>query len=118
MQEVILQMAELKKTGKCKRLIATGCLAQRYKDDPNLVGTLPEVDAFLGTAACDNIVDAVEGRQGKILTLFPEPVKREFQNLSEQRELTTGPFAYLKISEGCNRKCTFCIIPTLRGTQR
>ncbi len=116
--EVILQMAQLKTTGKCQRLIATGCLAQRYKDDPDLVGTLPEVDAFLGTAACDYIVDAVEGKQGKILTLFPEPVKRQFQNPSEQRELTTGPFAYLKVSEGCNRKCTFCIIPTLRGTQR
>lgn len=116
--DVILQMAQLKQTAACERLIATGCLAQRYKDDPDLVGTLPEVDAFLGTAACDAIVDAVEGHPEKTLTLFPDPVKRQFQNLSEHRELTTGPYAYIKVSEGCNRKCTFCIIPNLRGTQR
>ncbi len=116
--DVILEMAKLKKTGKCKRLVATGCLAQRYKDDKNLITSLPEVDAFLGTAACDQIVDAVENKGVQILTLFPDPDKREFQNLAEQRELISENFAYIKVSEGCNRKCTYCIIPQLRGIQR
>ncbi|MBU0462925.1 MAG: 30S ribosomal protein S12 methylthiotransferase RimO [Proteobacteria bacterium] len=116
--DVILEMAELKKTGICKRLIATGCLAQRYKDDKNLVSTLPEVDAFLGTAAIDRIVEAVENESDKPLLFFPDPNKRPFQDLSEQRELTTNFLAYIKVSEGCNRKCTYCIIPALRGSQR
>ena len=116
--DVILEMAELKKTGICKRLIATGCLAQRYKDDKNLVSTLPEVDAFLGTAAIDRIVEAVENDNVRPLLFFPDPNKRPFQDLSEQRELTTNFLAYIKVSEGCNRKCTYCIIPQLRGSQR
>ncbi len=116
--DVILEMAEFKKTGACERLIATGCLAQRYKDDPDLVSTLPEVDAFLGTGACDRIVEAVENRLGQPLVLFPDPGERRFQNLDEKRVLSGAPFAFVKVSEGCNRKCTYCIIPTLRGTQR
>lgn len=116
--DVILQMAEYKKTGACKRLIATGCLAQRYKDDKNLAAALPEVDAFLGTGACDLIVEAVENGTSKTLTLFPDPGKRLFQNLLEQRKLLTHDYAYIKVSEGCSRRCSFCIIPKLRGTQR
>ncbi len=116
--EIILHMAQFKKTGKCKKLIVTGCLAQRYKDDANLASSLPEVDAFLGTGACDSIVEAVENRQVKTLTIFPDPNKREFQNLSEPRHLTSDLYAYIKVSEGCNRKCTYCIIPQLRGLQR
>jgi ribosomal protein S12 methylthiotransferase len=116
--DVILEMAEYKKTGVCKRLIATGCLAQRYKDDPDLTATLPEVDAFLGTAACDYIVDAVESKEVKTLILFPDPNQRVFQDISEQRELLSDHFAFVKVSEGCNRRCTYCIIPKLRGVQR
>ena len=116
--EVLLEMAQFKKTGACKRLIATGCLSQRYKDDPDLTGSLPEVDAFLGTAACEQIVDAVESGEARALTLFPDPNSRGFQNLEEHRELMSDGYAYLKVSEGCNRHCTYCIIPTLRGKQR
>ncbi|OGR11340.1 MAG: ribosomal protein S12 methylthiotransferase RimO [Desulfobacterales bacterium RIFOXYA12_FULL_46_15] len=116
--DVILEMAEYKKTGVCKRLIATGCLAQRYKDDPDLTATLPEVDAFLGTGACEHIVEAVENKEIKSFTLFPDPNKRAFQDISEQRLLLFDHFAYVKVSEGCNRKCTYCIIPKLRGLQR
>lgn len=116
--EVLLEMAEFKKSGRCKRLIATGCLAQRYKDDPDLVDSLPEVDAFLGTAACEQIVDAVVHGEARALTLFPDPNSRGFQNLEETRELMSEGFAYIKVSEGCNRHCTYCIIPTLRGRQR
>ena len=111
-------MAEFKKTGACKRLIATGCLAQRYKDDPDLTASLPEVDAFLGTAACEQIVEAVENGEARALTLFPDPNSRGFQNLAERRELMSEGFAYIKVSEGCNRHCTYCIIPSLRGKQR
>jgi len=116
--DVILEMAKFKETGECEKLIAAGCLVQRYKDDKNLVATLPEVDTFLGTAACDRIVDVVENKEIKTLTLFPDPNKRPFQDLSDQRELITDHFAYIKVSEGCSRKCTYCIIPQLRGTQR
>jgi len=116
--EIILHMAGLKKRGLCKKLIVTGCLAQRYKDDENLSSSLPEVDVFLGTGACDNIVQAVESRAIKTLTIFPDPNKREFQNPLEQRNLLTSLYAYIKVSEGCSRKCTYCIIPELRGLQR
>ncbi|HCY85721.1 MAG TPA: 30S ribosomal protein S12 methylthiotransferase RimO [Desulfobacteraceae bacterium] len=116
--ETILDMAEYKRDGVCKRLVATGCLAQRYKDDPDLVKSLPEVDAFLGTAACEQIVAAVEGGETAALTLFPDPNKRAFQNLEDSRELLSQGFAYIKVSEGCNRHCTYCIIPSLRGKQR
>ncbi len=116
--EVILEMAEFKKTGGCQKLVATGCLAQRYKDDPDLLASLPEVDAFLGTAACEQIVDVVEGRQTTALTLFPDPNSRGFQDITIDRELISTGFAYIKVSEGCNRHCTYCIIPKLRGKQR
>jgi ribosomal protein S12 methylthiotransferase len=115
--EVILEMAEFKENGVCQRLIATGCLAQRYKNDAGLLASLPEVDAFLGTAACEQIVDVVEGTQSP-LTLFPDPNQRGFQDLTVDRELISTGFAYIKVSEGCNRHCTYCIIPQLRGTQR
>ncbi len=116
--DVILQMAELKKTGKCKRLIVTGCLVQRYKNDSDLVSTLPEVDAFLGTAACDAIVDAVEAGCDKPFVLFPDPGTRSFQLPGESRKLICDYSAYIKVSEGCSRHCTYCIIPELRGRQR
>jgi ribosomal protein S12 methylthiotransferase len=116
--EVILEMAAYKENGACQRLIATGCLAQRYKDDAGLVDSLPEVDAFLGTAACEQIVAVVEGTQTHPLTLFPDPNQRGFQDLTVDRELISTGFAYIKVSEGCNRHCTYCIIPQLRGTQR
>ncbi len=116
--DVILEMARFKEEGDCQKLVATGCLAQRYKDDPGLLASLPEVDAFLGTAACDQIVDVVEDRQPTPLTLFPDPNQRGFQDLAIDRELISNGFAYIKVSEGCNRHCTYCIIPKLRGTQR
>ncbi len=116
--DVILEMAGFKENGVCKKLIATGCLAQRYKDDAALLASLPEVDAFLGTAACEQIVDVVEDRQATPLTLFPDPNKRGFQDPALDRELISTGFAYIKVSEGCNRHCTYCIIPKLRGTQR
>ncbi|MBF0302841.1 MAG: 30S ribosomal protein S12 methylthiotransferase RimO [Desulfamplus sp.] len=135
--DTILELAEYKKAGSCKRLVVTGCLPERFRDD-TLSESLPEVDAFLGTGACDDIVRAVEcgtgckgaanltpnkkntegeGRAGK-LVLLPDPCARQFQGYPLPRILTLNYSAYIKISEGCNRKCTYCIIPKLRGKQR
>lgn len=116
--DTILEMAAYKRTGACRRLVVTGCLAQRYKDDPDLTQSLPEVDAFLGTGACEQIVEVVEARAVSHLTLFPDPGKRGFADLSVDRALSGEPYAFVKVSEGCNRHCTYCIIPMLRGRQR
>jgi ribosomal protein S12 methylthiotransferase len=116
--DVILEMAEFKTTGSCRRLVVTGCLVQRYKDDPDLLDSLPEVDAFLGTAACDHIVKAVENTDKVPFTLFPEPDARQVDTPVQARELLNEKIAYIKVSEGCSRHCTYCIIPTLRGRQR
>ncbi|WP_462268618.1 30S ribosomal protein S12 methylthiotransferase RimO [Desulfobacter sp.] len=116
--DVILEMAEFKTTGKCRRLVVTGCLVQRYKDDPDLLNSLPEVDAFLGTAACDHIVKAVENAGKEPFTLFPDPGTRPVDIPVQARKLLCEKTAYIKASEGCSRHCTYCIIPNLRGRQR
>lgn len=112
----ILELAELKKTGRLKALIATGCLSQRYREE--IQKEIPEVDVIVGTAAAEEIADAVEsalsGKGGSYfrdLNVTPA-VRRD-------RVVTTGGhFAYLKIAEGCNKRCTYCIIPKVRGTYR
>lgn len=112
----ILEMAEYKKTGKCKALIVTGCLAQRYQKE--IREEIPEVDAVLGTNSYDDIVNALNTvRKGSSYENF-----RTLEGLPRQgtkRSITTGGhFAYLKIAEGCNKHCTYCIIPSIRGTYR
>lgn len=114
--ETILQMAEYRKNGMCKALIVTGCLAQRYKDE--IIKEIPEVDAVLGTSSYDSIVDAVktalEGRRYELYSSLDKLIVEE-----TDRVLTTGGyFAYLKIAEGCNKSCTYCIIPKIRGRYR
>jgi ribosomal protein S12 methylthiotransferase len=116
--DTVLEMAAYKQNGVCRRLIVTGCLAQRYKDDPDLTQSLPEVDAFLGTGACERIVAVVENKSVAPVLLFPDPNTRPFADLSVDRALPQTPHAFVKVSEGCNRHCTYCIIPTLRGRQR
>ncbi|MDT8378853.1 MAG: 30S ribosomal protein S12 methylthiotransferase RimO [Desulfotignum sp.] len=116
--DTILEMASCKAKGACRRLVVTGCLAQRYKDDPDLTRSLPEVDVFLGTGACEQIVEVVEDRGVSPVILFPDPDTRGFADLSVDRALSGDPYAFVKVSEGCNRHCTYCIIPTLRGRQR
>lgn len=112
----LLEMAEWKKTGKLKVLIAAGCLAQRYQKE--IQDEIPEVDAIIGTMAIEEIVNAVE-----------ECLKQQCKNYiydinvkpaaCMERVLTTGGhFAYLKIAEGCNKRCTYCIIPKVRGNYR
>lgn len=112
----ILEMAEQKKSGVCKSLIVTGCLAQRYQEE--VKKEIPEVDAILGTNSYDAIWEAVENTLNhhyyeNFHTLTGLPT------LSGKRTLTTGGhFAYLKIAEGCNKNCTYCVIPSVRGRYR
>lgn len=114
--ENILQMAEYRKSGSCKALIVTGCLSQRYQDE--LFKEIPEVDAILGTNSYDAILEALdtvlENKQYKNLgTLEGLP------KLTNKRLLTTGGhYAHLKIAEGCNKNCTYCVIPSIRGRFR
>lgn len=112
----ILEMAEYKKSGSCKALIVTGCMAQRYQDE--IPDEIPEVDAILGTNSYDRIVEAIdEVLQGngyenyRLLEGIPE--------VNAKRTITTGgSYEYLKIAEGCDKHCTYCIIPKLRGGYR
>lgn len=114
--ETILEMASLKKTAKLKALIVTGCMAQRYKDE--ILKEIPEVDALLGTSSYDKIVEvinrAINGEKNM-----------EFLDLDRLPDINTRKirlagawYSYLKIAEGCNKNCTYCIIPKLRGSYR
>ena len=112
----ILEASKLTEVGNLKALILTGCLAQRYKDE--IIKEIPEVDALLGTSSFDKIVETVEEVLGG-------EIKNEFLDLdrlpsiSKKRKNSTGGYyAYLKIAEGCNKNCTYCIIPSLRGNYR
>ena len=112
----ILEMAEYKKTGTCKILIVTGCMAQRYKEE--ITQEIPEVDAVLGTTSYGDIVKALnEAQAGNVFQEFRDI--NELPEDSGRRVLTTGGhFGYLKIAEGCDKHCTYCIIPSLRGRFR
>ncbi len=112
----ILEMAELKKSGNIKALLVAGCLAQRYKEE--IQAEIPEVDAIIGTTAIDSIVEALEDvfvgkKQNHIEDINRKPV------YDKKRMVTTGGhFAYLKIAEGCDKHCSYCIIPKVRGNYR
>ena len=114
--DTILQMASWKKSGRCKALIATGCMAQRYADE--IREQLPEVDAIVGTTAYDSIAEVVErALQGERSERLDDLKKIALPE--GRRVLTTGGhFAYLKIAEGCDKHCTYCAIPSMRGPFR
>jgi ribosomal protein S12 methylthiotransferase len=114
--DTILELATLKAEGSCQRLIVAGCLPERYGE--KIAHELPEVDFFLGTGAYDRIVDVVEENIVPTLCLLPPPEERPLDPPDVPRLPTTSYSAYLKIAEGCSRKCTYCIIPKLRGRQR
>lgn len=112
----ILEMAELKKTANLKALIVTGCLAQRYKKE--IQEEIKEVDAVVGTSSYENIVKVIEeALEGKVSESFEDiDVSPEVES---KRVLTTGGYySYLKIAEGCDKHCTYCIIPKIRGKFR
>jgi len=112
--DTILELAELKKSGRCNTLVVTGCLSQRY--GPELAKEMPEVDHFLGTGAYVQIGDllAAEAAPRQVI---PDP---DYVHDARTPKVNSSPkwTAYLKISEGCDNACAFCIIPTLRGAQR
>lgn len=114
--QTILEMAEYKKTGSLKALVVTGCLAQRYQQE--ILDEIPEVDVILGTSSFDEIIEAVEealeGKHGmhlKDIDALPLIEGKRFVT-------TGGHYAYLKIAEGCDKHCTYCIIPKIRGNFR
>ena len=112
----ILEMAEYKKEGRLKALIVTGCLAQRYQQE--ILKEIPEVDAVVGTASYDRILRVIEealAGDGRVELADVDVLPL----VDEKRLLTTGGhYAYLKIAEGCDKHCTYCIIPKIRGNYR
>ena len=114
--ETILEMAEYKKTGSCHALVVTGCMAQRYQKE--IIEEVPEVDAVLGTTSYGDIVKALE--EAVAGNHFEEFRDIDYlPDTGSKRVLTTGGhFGYLKIAEGCDKHCTYCIIPKLRGKFR
>lgn len=108
----ILDVAWLKKHGKCKHIIATGCLVERYREE--VMKELPEVDALLGVGSLSHIVDALRAvERGEKYMSFED---KETSPLGGERLLTTPEYsAYLKIGEGCDNRCTYCAIPLIRG---
>ena len=114
--ETILEMAEYKKTGSCHALVVTGCMAQRYQKE--IIQEVPEVDAVLGTTSYGDIVKALE--EAVAGNHFEEFRDIDYlPDTGSKRVLTTGGhFGYLKIAEGCDKHCTYCIIPKLRGKFR
>lgn len=111
--QTILEMAEYKKTGKCKALIVTGCMAQRYKQE--ILDEVSEVDQVLGTTAYEKIVEAVDEALAGSRGVEEKPLSYLPQTDAKRMVTTGGHYAYLKIAEGCNKCCTYCIIPKLRG---
>ncbi|RGD41144.1 30S ribosomal protein S12 methylthiotransferase RimO [Coprococcus sp. AM14-16] len=108
----IIEMGELKKTGKLKKLIVAGCLSQRYKDE--IMKELPEIDVIIGATNYDKIVEAIETDEESIvddINYTPRPI-------AERIVTTNASMAYFKIAEGCNKLCTYCIIPHIRGRYR
>lgn len=112
----ILEMAECKKTGNCKVLMVTGCLAERYRQE--IIDEIPEVDAIVGTSSFDKVAEVLE-------SVMAGKCEMVFEDLSRLPDITTkrlvstgGHYAYLKIAEGCEKNCTYCIIPKVRGAYR
>ncbi len=140
--DTILEMAEHKKTGKCRTLVVTGCMAERYRDE--LRAQIPEIDAVLGTGEVPEIVGAIGGQAPSTIQLLrangepirlrdradataaslesplAAPIRPTYIYDADTPRLLATPrhYAYLKIAEGCDYKCAFCIIPTLRGAYR
>lgn len=113
--DTILELAAYKNRGACRNLIVTGCLPERFRE--NIVQALPEVDLFLGTGALGEIVDFVNKSTDDSKCYLPDPSLSLFK--SDQTRLLSSPYmAYLKVAEGCDKYCTYCIIPKLRGRLR
>ncbi len=121
--DTILEMAELRKNGSLKALVVTGCLAQRYKEE--IQKEIPEVDSIVGTTAIDEITEVLDELLNQEKAVENAEKINHYRNLNAEpltgmkRIVTTGGhYAYLKIAEGCDKHCTYCIIPKVRGNYR
>lgn len=114
--DAILEMADLRKEGKIKALIVTGCLAQRYSDE--IQEEIPEVDVIMGTQAIEDIVEALESVLAGNKNNYLPDINKPLPKLGKRMITTGGHYAYLKIAEGCDKHCTYCVIPKVRGTYR
>ncbi|MDO5344588.1 MAG: 30S ribosomal protein S12 methylthiotransferase RimO [Lachnospiraceae bacterium] len=115
--QAILEMAEYRKSGNCKALIVAGCLAQRYQQE--IMDEIEEVDAVLGTASYDKIAETIqEVLEGQGHVQVFDPIDRLARPEGKRLLTTGGHYAYLKIAEGCDKHCTYCIIPKVRGNYR
>ena len=112
----ILEMAEYRKNGSCKALIVTGCMAQRYRQE--ILDEIPEVDAVLGTNSYEKIDQAIAAALEGNKKLIMEPLEGLPATEGKRVMSTGGHYEYLKIAEGCDKHCTYCIIPSLRGNYR
>ena len=113
--DTLIEYGELKKTGNLKILVCAGCLAERYHDE--ILKELPEVDIIIGTTAFDRIAEAVKAYKDKSLTYLDDTEHKLVYG--KRRILAEGGYtAYLKIAEGCDKKCTYCAIPGIRGSYR
>ncbi|MDX2023621.1 MAG: 30S ribosomal protein S12 methylthiotransferase RimO [Deltaproteobacteria bacterium] len=112
--DAILEMAKYKEAGSCQRLVVTGCLSQRYPKE--LADEMPEVDHFLGTDEVDQITTAISASERRVQVV--EKPRFLYDDLAPRRPSMATHTAYVKIAEGCDRPCAFCIIPQLRGPQR
>jgi ribosomal protein S12 methylthiotransferase len=112
----ILEMAEYKKKGDLKGLIVTGCLAQRYKDD--ILNEIPEVDALLGASSYDAINEVIDRVLNGEKTYEFKDIDYLTKVKTHRVNTTGGFFSYLKIAEGCDKHCTYCVIPKIRGNYR
>lgn len=114
--ETLLELAEYKKSGNCVALIAAGCLAERYRDE--IREEMPEIDGIVGTTAYDSVADVV----GQVLEGCPSVCMKDLsylpQGLTDRISSGVSHVGYLKISEGCNKNCTYCAIPSMRGRYR
>jgi ribosomal protein S12 methylthiotransferase len=111
--DTIVELAEYKKNGSCQRLVVTGCLPERYREQ--IVQAIPEVDIFLGTGAFDQIVQAAGNGHMPREAVLPDPELACLNPQASPRVLTAPYMAFLKVAEGCSNRCTYCIIPKLRG---
>lgn len=116
--QTVLEMAQYREKGRLKTLIVTGCMAERYRDE--VLKELPEVDAVIGISAWQTIADVIErterNREEKVQSFLPKEVLDT--DITHRIVTTGGHYAHLKIAEGCNKHCTYCIIPSIRGPYR
>jgi ribosomal protein S12 methylthiotransferase len=114
--DTILELAKYKAIGSCRQMIVTGCLPERFQQA--IADELPEIDVFLGTGAYNQIVEAVTIEKKTPTCIVPDPDAIDLVDDGAMRIQSTPHMAYLKIAEGCDRHCTYCIIPKLRGRQK